>query len=401
MVFNIKNNSENFKQEMSWDDPLISDDQITSEEKIVQTSVRNYCQDKLMPRIIEENRHEKFNPEIIKEMGELGILGPMIDGYGCAGTNYVTYGLITREIERVDSGYRSMMSVQSSLVMFPIYKYGTEDQKNFYLPKLAKGELIGSFGLTEPDAGSDPNSMKTTAKKVADGYILNGTKTWISNSPVADVLIIWAKAEDGKILGFIVDKGTKGLSTPKIEGKLSLRASITGQIVLEDVLCPHEKVLPNVIGLKGPFSCLNSARYGISWGVLGAAEFCFSTARQYALDRIMFNKPIAATQLVQSKLVDMQTEIALGLQAAIKIGRLMESGNTNSDMVSLIKRNNCAKALDIARLARDILGGNGISDEYHVMRHMMNLETVKTYEGTHDIHTLILGKSITGIQAFK
>jgi glutaryl-CoA dehydrogenase len=294
-----------------------------------------------------------------------------------------------------------MMSVQSSLVMFPIYKYGSEDQKNFYLPKLAKGEFIGSFGLTEPDAGSDPNSMRTTAKKVADGYILNGTKTWISNSPVADVFIVWAKDEDGKILGFIIDKGTKGLSTPKIEGKLSLRASITGQIILEDVLCPHEKVLPNVIGLKGPFSCLNSARYGIAWGVLGAAEFCYSEARQYALDRIMFDKPIAATQLVQTKLVDMQTEIALGLQAVIKVGRLMESGNTNSDMVSLIKRNNCSKALDIARLSRDILGGNGISDEYHVMRHMMNLETVKTYEGTHDIHTLILGKSITGIQAFK
>jgi glutaryl-CoA dehydrogenase len=294
-----------------------------------------------------------------------------------------------------------MMSVQSSLVMLPIHRYGSEEQKNFYLPKLAKGELMGSFGLTEPDAGSDPNSMKTTAKKVSDGYILNGTKTWISNSPVADVLIVWAKDENGKILGFIIDRGTKGLSTPKIEGKLSLRASVTGQIVLEDVFCPHEKVLPNVIGLKGPFSCLNSARYGIAWGVLGAAEFCYATARQYALDRIMFNKPIAATQLVQSKLVDMQTEIALGLQAVIKVGRLMDSGNTNTDMVSLIKRNNCSKALDIARVSRDILGGNGISDEYHVMRHMMNLETVKTYEGTHDVHTLILGKSITGIQAFK
>ena len=385
----------------NWQDPFLLEEQLSEDERMVRDTAKQYAQNRLLPRVRDAYRNEQTDPEIFTEMGSLGLLGPMIEGHGCAGMNYVCYGLIAREIEAVDSGYRSMMSVQSSLVMLPIHRYGSEEQKNFYLPKLAKGELMGSFGLTEPDAGSDPNSMKTTAKKVSDGYILNGTKTWISNSPVADVLIVWAKDENGKILGFIIDRGTKGLSTPKIEGKLSLRASVTGQIVLEDVLCPHEKVLPNVIGLKGPFSCLNSARYGIAWGVLGAAEFCYATARQYALDRIMFNKPIAATQLVQSKLVDMQTEIALGLQAVIKVGRLMDSGNTNTDMVSLIKRNNCSKALDIARVSRDILGGNGISDEYHVMRHMMNLETVKTYEGTHDVHTLILGKSITGIQAFK
>lgn len=354
-----------------------------------------------MPRIISDNRNENFNRDILNEMGELGILGSFIEGYDCAGANYVSYGLIAREIERVDSGYRSMMSVQSSLVMLPIYKFGSEEQKQKYLPKLAKGELLGSFGLTEPDAGSDPGSMKTKAKKVEGGYVLNGTKTWISNSPFADVIILWAKDDDEKIRGFIIDRESKGLSTPKIEGKMSLRASSTGQIVLEDAFCSEDNLLPNVTGLKGPFECLNSARYGISWGVLGAAEFCFSTARQYALDRVVFGKPIAATQLVQSKLVDMQTEIALGLQAALRVGRLMDESEADTNMVSLIKRNNASKALEIARNARDILGGNGISDEYHVIRHMLNLETVKTYEGTHDIHTLIMGRNLTGIQAFK
>ena len=385
----------------NWEDILRLDSQLTEEERMIRDNVREYCRKSLMPRILEANRNEIFHPEIFKEMGDLGILGASIKGYGCAGVGYVSYGLITREIERIDSSYRSAFSVQSSLAMFAIYKFGSEEQKDFYLPQMAKGELIGCFGLTEPDAGSDPSSMKTCSIEKDDGYILNGSKTWITHSPIADVIIVWAKDEQGILRGFIVDRECKGLTTPKLEGKFSLRASITGQIFLDDVHVGEDKILPEVQRFKGPFSCLNMARYGIAWGALGAAEFCFSTARQYALDRIMFNKPIAATQLVQSKVVDMQTEIALGLQAAIKIGRLMESGNTNSDMVSLIKRNNCAKALDIARLARDILGGNGISDEYHVMRHMMNLETVKTYEGTHDIHTLILGKSITGIQAFK
>ena len=334
-------------------------------------------------------------------MGELGILGSFIEGYDCAVANYVSYGLIAREIERVDSGYRSLMSVQSSLVMLPIYKFGTEDQKQKYLTKLAKGKIIGSFGLTEPDAGSDPGSMKTKAKKVKDGYIINGAKTWISNSPFADIIIVWAKDEDNLIRGFIIDRETKGLSTPKIEGKMSLRASSTGHVILEDVFCPDENLLPNVTGLRGPFECLNSARYGISWGVLGSAEFCFSTARQYALDRIVFGKPIAATQLVQSKLVDMQSEIALGLQAVLRVGRLMDKNESDANMISLIKRNNASKSLEIARNARDILGGNGIQDEYHVIRHMLNLETVKTYEGTHDIHTLIMGRNLTGIQAFK
>jgi glutaryl-CoA dehydrogenase len=334
-------------------------------------------------------------------MGEQGLLGSYLKGYGCAGANYVSYGLIAREIERVDSAYRSLMSVQTSLVMFPIFQFGTEAQKEKYLPKLASGEFIGSFGLTEPDAGSDPNAMKTRAKKVANGYQISGTKTWISNSPVADVMIVWAKDDEGIIRGFIIERNSKGLSTPKIEGKLSLRASMTGQIVMEDVFCSEEQMLPNTSGLSAPFACLNSARYGISWGALGAAEFCFETARQYSLDRMMFGKPIAATQLVQSKLVEMQTEIALGFQAALRVGRLMDSNESDANMVSLIKRNNVSKSLDVARNARDILGGNGISDEYHVMRHMVNLETVKTYEGTHDVHTLIMGRNLTGIQAFK
>ena len=401
MVINIENKESDRKSLSSWEDILISQNQLMADEQILQSSVKAFCQDKLMPRIVSDNRNENFNRDILNEMGELGILGSFIEGYDCAGANYVSYGLIAREIEKVDSGYRSMMSVQSSLVMLPIYKFGSEEQKQKYLPKLAKGELLGSFGLTEPDAGSDPGSMKTKAKKVEGGYVLNGTKTWISNSPFADVIIVWAKDDDEKIRGFIIDRGAKGLSTPKIEGKMSLRTSSTGQIVLEDVFCSEENLLPNVTGLKGPFECLNSARYGISWGVIGAAEFCFSTARQYALDRVVFGKPIAATQLVQSKLVDMQTEIALGLQAALRVGRLMDEIEADTNMVSLIKRNNVSKALEIARNARDILGGNGISDEYHVIRHMLNLETVKTYEGTHDIHTLIMGRNLTGIQAFK
>ena len=401
MVINIENKESDRKSLSSWEDILISQNQLMADEQILQSSVKAFCQDKLMPRIVSDNRNENFNRDILNEMGELGILGSFIEGYDCAGANYVSYGLIAREIERVDSGYRSMMSVQSSLVMLPIYKFGSEEQKQKYLPKLAKGELLGSFGLTEPDAGSDPGSMKTKAKKVEGGYVLNGTKTWISNSPFADVIIVWAKDDDEKIRGFIIDRESKGLSTPKIEGKMSLRASSTGQIVLEDAFCSEDNLLPNVTGLKGPFECLNSALYGISWGVLGAAEFCFSTARQYALDRVVFGKPIAATQLVQSKLVDMQTEIALGLQAALRVSRLMDESEADTNMVSLIKRNNVSKALEIARNARDILGGNGISDEYHVIRHMLNLETVKTYEGTHDIHTLIMGRNLTGIQAFK
>ena len=401
MVINIENKKTDRKSLSSWEDILISQNQLSADEQILQSSVKAYCQDKLMPRIISDNRDENFSREVLNEMGELGILGSFIQGYDCAGANYVSYGLIAREIERVDSGYRSIMSVQSSLVMLPIYKFGSEEQKQKYLPKLAKGEIVGSFGLTEPDAGSAPGSMKTKFKKVKDGYIINGTKTWISNSPFADVIIVWAKDDDDVIRGFIVERGTKGLSTPKIEGKMSLRSTSTGQVVLEDVFCSEDSLLPNVTGLRGPFECLNSARYGISWGVLGAAEFCFSTSRQYALDRIVFGKPIAATQLVQNKLVDMQTEIALGLQAVLRVGRLMDKNEADANMVSLIKRNNASKCLEIARNARDILGGNGISDEYHVIRHMLNLETVKTYEGTHDIHTLIMGRNLTGIQAFK
>ena len=400
MVINIQKETE-IKSLSAWDDVLNLDDQLSAEEKILQSTVRAYCKEKLLPRIIDDNRNENFSREIFTEMGELGLLGSYLDGYGCAGSNYVSYGLITREIEKIDSAYRSIMSVQTSLVMYPIYKFGSDEQKEQYLPKLAKGELIGSFGLTEPDAGSDPGAMKTKAVKVKGGYELNGTKTWISNAPFADVIIIWAKDEENVIRGFIVDRESKGLSTPKIEGKLSLRASATGQVIMENVFCPEDKILAKTTGLSGPFQCLNSARYGISWGAIGAAEFCLATARQYALDRKMFGKPIAGTQLVQSKLVDMQTEIALGLEAALRVGRLMDKGQSDSNMVSLIKRNNVSKSLEICRNARDILGGNGISDEYHVMRHMVNLETVKTYEGTHDVHTLIMGRNLTGVQAFK
>ena len=401
MVINIQNKETEIKSLSAWDDVLNLDDQLSAEEKILQSTVRAYCEEKLLPRIIDDNRNENFSREIFTEMGELGLLGSYLDGYGCAGSNYVSYGLITREIEKIDSAYRSIMSVQTSLVMYPIHKFGSDEQKEQYLPKLAKGELIGSFGLTEPDAGSDPGAMKTKAVKVKGGYELNGTKTWISNAPFADVIIIWAKDEENVIRGFIVDRESKGLSTPKIEGKLSLRASATGQVIMENVFCPEDKILAKTTGLSGPFQCLNSARYGISWGAIGAAEFCLATARQYALDRKMFGKPIAGTQLVQSKLVDMQTEIALGLEAALRVGRLMDKGQSDSNMVSLIKRNNVSKSLEICRNARDILGGNGISDEYHVMRHMVNLETVKTYEGTHDVHTLIMGRNLTGIQAFK
>ena len=401
MVINIQNKETEIKSLSAWDDVLNLDDQLSAEEKILQSTVRAYCKEKLLPRIIDDNRNENFSREIFAEMGELGLLGSYLDGYGCAGSNYVSYGLITREIEKIDSAYRSIMSVQTSLVMYPIHKFGSDEQKEQYLPKLAKGELIGSFGLTEPDAGSVPGAMKTKAVKVKGGYELNGTKTWISNAPFADVIIIWAKDEENVIRGFIVDRESKGLSTPKIEGKLSLRASATGQVIMENVFCPEDKILAKTTGLSGPFQCLNSARYGISWGAIGAAEFCLATARQYALDRKMFGKPIAGTQLVQSKLVDMQTEIALGLEAALRVGRLMDKGQSDSNMVSLIKRNNVSKSLEICRNARDILGGNGISDEYHVMRHMVNLETVKTYEGTHDVHTLIMGRNLTGIQAFK
>ena len=401
MVINIENKKSKVSAQSSWQDVLVLNEQLSTDEQITQSSVRSFCENKLLPRIINDNRNEHFSREILNEMGEQGLLGSYLKGYGCAGANYVSYGIIAREIERVDSAYRSLMSVQTSLVMFPIYQFGTEVQKERYLPKLASGEFIGSFGLTEPDAGSDPNAMKTRARKVSNGYQISGTKTWISNSPVADIMIVWAKDDEDIIRGFIIERNSKGLSTPKIEGKLSLRASTTGQIVMEDVFCSEEQVLPNASGLSAPFACLNSARYGISWGALGAAEFCFETARQYSLDRMMFGKPIAATQLVQSKLVEMQTEIALGFQAALRVGRLMDSNESDSNMVSLIKRNNVSKSLDVARNARDILGGNGISDEYHVMRHMVNLETVKTYEGTHDVHTLIMGRNLTGIQAFK
>jgi glutaryl-CoA dehydrogenase len=355
---------------------------------------------KLLPRIVKANRHERFDREIMNEMGELGLLGSTIKGYGCAGLNYVCYGLIAREVERVDSGYRSAMSVQSSLVMYPIHAYGNEAQRERYLPKLATGEWVGCFGLTEPDHGSDPGSMKTRARKIASGYILNGAKLWITNSPIADVFVVWAKNDEGLIRGFVLEKGMEGLSAPKIEGKFSLRASPTGEIVMNEVFVPAENELPNVTGLKGPFGCLNRARFGIAWGALGAAEFCWHAARQYTLDRKQFGRPLAANQLIQKKLADMQTEITLGLQAALRVGRLFDEGRMAPEMISLIKRNNCGKALDIARVARDMHGANGISDEFHVIRHVMNLESVNTYEGTHDIHALILGRAQTGLQAF-
>ncbi len=388
------------KTGFDWADPFFLEDQLTDSERMIRDSARDYCQDKLMPRVVEANRHETFDREILNEMGALGFLGSTIEGYGCAGVNYVSYGLIAREVERVDSGYRSTMSVQSSLVMHPIHAYGTEAQRQKYLPKLATGEWVGCFGLTEPDHGSDAGAMKTRAKKTADGYLLTGNKMWISNSPIADVMVVWGKTEDGIIRGFILERGMKGLSTPKIEGKFALRASITGEIVMDNVAVPEENLLPNVSGLKGPFGCLNNARYGIAWGALGAAEFCWQAARQYTLDRKQFGRPLAANQLIQKKLADMQTEISIGLQACLRAGHLKDEGKAAPELISLIKRNSCGKALDIARLARDMHGGNGVSDEFHVIRHMMNLEAVNTYEGTHDIHALILGRAQTGIQAF-
>jgi glutaryl-CoA dehydrogenase len=386
-----------------WADPFRLDDQLTEEEILVRDAAHGYAQDKLQSRVIDAYRDEITDPDIFREMGELGLLGSTIpEEYGGAGLGYVAYGLVAREVERVDSGYRSMMSVQSSLVMYPIYAYGSEEQRKKYLPKLSSGEWIGCFGLTEPDAGSDPAGMKTRAEKIDGGYRITGSKMWISNSPIADVFVVWAKsdAHNGKIRGFMLEKGMKGLSAPKVGGKLSLRASITGEIVMDNVEVGEDALLPNVSGLKGPFGCLNRARYGISWGVMGAAEFCWHAARQYGLDRKQFGKPLAQTQLFQKKLADMQTEIALGLQASLRVGRLMDEANAAPEMISIVKRNNCGKALDIARMARDMHGGNGISEEFQVIRHMANLETVNTYEGTHDVHALILGRAQTGLQAF-
>jgi glutaryl-CoA dehydrogenase len=384
----------------NWEDPFLIEQQLTEEERLVRDTARAYAQDKLAPRVREAYQKEQTDVAIFREMGELGLLGATIDGYGCAGVNYVTYGLVAREIERVDSGYRSMMSVQSSLVMYPIHAYGNEEQREKYLPKLATGEWIGCFGLTEPDQGSDPGGMKTRAKTVDGGYKLSGAKMWISNSPIADVFVVWAKNDEGKVRGFVLEKGMEGLSAPKIEGKLSLRASITGEIVMDEVFVPEANLLPNVEGLKGPMGCLNNARYGICWGALGAAEACWHAARQYTLDRNQFGRPLAANQLIQKKLADMQTEISLGLQGCLQAGRLKDRGELAPELISMLKRNNCGKALDIARMARDMHGGNGISDEYPVFRHMCNLETVNTYEGTHDVHALILGRAQTGIAAF-
>ena len=388
------------KPTFKWDDPFLLNDQLTDEERMIRDTARKYCQDKLMPRILEANRKEIFHREIMDEMGNMGFLGSTIpEEYGGAGLNHVAYGLIAREVERVDSGYRSAMSVQSSLVMYPIYTYGTDEQKKKYLPNLASGKWIGCFGLTEPNHGSDPASMETRAKKVDGGYVLQGNKMWITNSPMADVFVVWAKL-DGEIRGFILEKGMKGLSAPKIEGKFSLRASSTGEIVMNEVFVPDENMFPNVKGLGGPFGCLNKARYGIAWGALGAAEFCWHAARQYTLDRPQFGRPLAANQIVQLKLANMMTEITLGLQGALRVGRLIDEGKSTPEMISLVKRNSCGKALDIARMSRDMHGGNGVSDEFHVIRHVMNLEAVNTYEGTHDIHALILGRAQTGIQAF-
>jgi len=384
----------------AWNDPLLFDELLTDEQRLIRDTARDYAQSKLMPRILEANRHEIFDRAIMNEMGALGLLGSTIHGYGCAGTSYVAYGLIAREIERVDSGYRSALSVQSSLVMFPIFTYGTEEQRERFLPRLATGELVGCFGLTEPDHGSDPGSMSSRATKVEGGYRLNGAKNWITNSPIADVFIVWAKDDDARIRGFILEKGMTGLSAPKIEGKFSLRASSTGMISMDNVFVPETNLLPNARGLAGPFGCLNRARYGIVWGALGAAEFCWHAARKYALERVQFGRPLAATQLVQIKLADMQTEITLGLHAALRLGQLLDAGREQPEMISLLKRNSCGKSLAIARVARDMHGGNGVSDEYHVIRHAMNLEAVNTYEGTHDIHGLILGRAQTGIQAF-
>lgn len=384
----------------NWEDIFLFDQQLSDEERLIQSTIRDYCQKTLMPRILHDNRDEEFYADMYKELGELGFLGATIKGYGCAGINYVSYGLITRELERVDTSYRSGFSVQSSLSMYAIYRFGSEEQKNYYLPKMAKGEMIGCFGLTEPDAGSDPASMKSIAKKVDGGYQLNGSKTWITNAPVADVLIIWAKDEQGILRGFIAEKGAKGLETPYLKGKFALRASATGQIFMQDLFIPDDKVLPDVQSFKGPFSCLNIARYGISWGVVGAAEFCWHATREYVLDRVQYGGPLAGKQLVQKKLADMQMEIAIGLQAALRVGRLIDEDKMIPQMISLIKRNNCGKALEISRMARDMHGGNGVIDEYHVIRHTMNLEAVNTYEGTHDVHALILGNMQTGINAF-
>ncbi|HEX4779122.1 MAG TPA: acyl-CoA dehydrogenase [Usitatibacter sp.] len=388
------------KPTFKWDDPLLLEDQLTEDERMVRDSARAYAQDKLMPRILEANRHEKFDRAIIDEIGALGFLGPTIECYGCAGVNHVCYGLIAREIERVDSAYRSTMSVQSSLVMHPIHAYGNEEQRNRWLPKLATGEMVGCFGLTEPGVGSDPNGMITRARKAPGGFRVSGAKMWITNAPVADIMVVWAKDDAGDMRGYVLERGMKGLTTPKIEGKFSLRASVTGEIVMDDVLVPEENLLPNVKGLKGPFGCLTKARYGISWGAMGSAEFCWHAARQYTLDRKQFGKPLAANQLIQKKLADMQTDITLQLQMSLRLGRLMDEGRATPEMVSMAKRNATGKALEIARNARDMHGGNGVSDEFHVIRHAMNMEAVNTYEGTHDIHALILGRAQTGIQAF-
>ncbi len=383
-----------------WDDALLLEDQLNEDERAIRDAAHDYCQEKLFPRVLEANRHERFDRSIMNEMGEMGFLGATLDSHGCAGVGYVAYGLIAREVERVDSGYRSAFSVQSSLVMYPIWAFGSEDQKDRFLPKLQAGEFVGCFGLTEPDAGSDPASMRTRARAVDGGFVLNGSKTWITNSPIADVFVVWAKNDTGDIRGYILEKGMAGLSAPKIEGKFALRASITGMIMMQDVFVPAENELPHVKGLRGPFSCLNNARYGISWGALGAAEFCWHQARSYTMERQMFGRPLAQTQLIQKKLADMQTEITLGLQGAFRLGRLMEEGRAAPEMISLMKRNNCGKSLDIARVSRDMHGGNGIADEYHVIRHVMNLEAVNTYEGTHDVHALILGRAQTGLSAF-
>jgi len=388
------------RAQFAWEDPLLLDAELSEDERMVRDTARAYAQDKLLPRVRDAHRNEHFDREIMREMGALGFLGCTLEGYGCAGVNHVAYGLIAREIERVDSSYRSALSVQSSLVMYPIHAYGSEAQRRKYLPGLAKGDLVGCFGLTEPGYGSDAGSMITRARKVDGGWLLKGAKMWITNSPIADVFVVWAKDEGGVIRGFILEKGMPGLTAPKIQGKFSLRASVTGEIVMDDVRVPDDGLLPEASGLKGPFACLNKARYGIAWGALGAAEFCWHAARQYTLERVAFGRPLAANQLIQLKLADMQTEIALGLQAALRVGRLMDEGRAAPEMISLIKRNSCGKALDIARVARDMHGGNGIADEYHVIRHVLNLEAVNTYEGTHDIHALILGRAQTGIQAF-
>jgi glutaryl-CoA dehydrogenase len=388
------------KPVFKWDDPLLLVDQLSEEERMVRDSARAYAQGKLMPRIVQANRHEKFDREILNEMGALGFLGSTIEGYGCPGVNHVCYGLVAREIERVDSAYRSTMSVQSSLVMHPIHAYGSEEQRQRWLPKLATGEIVGCFGLTEPGVGSDPNGMITRARKADGGYRVTGGKMWITNAPIADIFVVWAKDDAGEIRGYVLEKGMKGLSAPKIEGKFSLRASTTGEIVMDDVFVPEANLLPNVKGLKGPFGCLTKARFGISWGAMGSAEFCWHASRQYTLDRIQFGKPLAANQLIQKKLADMQTEITLQLQLSLRLGRLMDEGRATPEMVSMAKRNATGKALDIARMARDMHGGNGVSDEFHVIRHAMNMEAVNTYEGTHDIHALVLGRAQTGISAF-